>query len=142
MAKAASAKDHAGLGRIHPKDRNDASDRADQQRRRAAQPLVDPLGDQNLVGGSRPRRWALVSAHHLGAIALADALDQGLPFGKLLGRGRRRLDRHRYRLAHANSLSAIQSSPSQLRTTAQTLACSEPPSRREKVSCVSQCNPP
>jgi hypothetical protein len=46
----------------------------------------------------------------LGAIALADALDQGLPFGKLLGRGRRRLDRHGYRLAHANSLSAIQSS--------------------------------
>ena len=87
MAKAASAKDHAGLGRIHPKDRNDASDRADQQRRRAAQPLVDPRGDQNLVGGSRPRRWALVPAHHLGAIALADALDQGLPFGKLLGRG-------------------------------------------------------
>ena len=50
-------------------------------------------------------------AHHLGAIALADAVDQGPPLGKLLGRGRWRLDCHGGRLAHANSLSTVQLGP-------------------------------
>src|ERR671911_561158 len=76
----------------------------------AAEPLADPLGDQDLVGGS-PSGRALVPGHHLGAIALADALDQALPVGKLLGRGRWRLARHGCRLAHATSLATIQSSP-------------------------------
>jgi hypothetical protein len=46
-----AGEDHAGLGRIHPKDRNDASDRADQHRRWAAK-LADRRGDENLI----PRR--------------------------------------------------------------------------------------
>jgi hypothetical protein len=55
IVKAAPAKDHAGLGRIHPKDRDDASHRAGQQGRGAAEPPVDPLSDQDLVGGSQSR---------------------------------------------------------------------------------------
>ena len=43
ITKAAPAKDHAGLGRVDPKDRHDAGDRAGQQGRGAAEPLVDPL---------------------------------------------------------------------------------------------------
>jgi hypothetical protein len=54
ISKAAPAKDHAGLGGIHPKDRDDATDRPDQQGRCAATPPVDPLGDQDPVGGNRP----------------------------------------------------------------------------------------
>jgi hypothetical protein len=84
--------------KIHPKDRDDASNSADQQGRY----VVDPLGDEDLVGRSRSGRRDLVPGEHLGAIALADALDQGLPFGKLLGRGRRRLDRPGHRPAHAD----------------------------------------
>jgi hypothetical protein len=64
---------------------------------------VDPLGDQDLVGGFSPSR-GLVPGHQLGAIALADPLDQGLQFGKLLGRGCRRFAWHRCRLAHETSL--------------------------------------
>jgi hypothetical protein len=90
IAKATQAKDHAGLGRIHPKDRDDASDIADQHGWCAAKPLADFLGDENLVGGYAPGSRDLIPGHHLGAITLADALDQGPPLGKLLGRGRRR----------------------------------------------------
>src|SRR5215212_663597 len=90
IAKATQAKDHAGLGRIHPKDGDDASDRADQHGWCAAKPLADLLGDQDLVGGYGPSSRDLIPGHDLGAITLADALDQGPPLGKLLGRGRRR----------------------------------------------------
>ena len=75
--------------------------------RRAAELLVDPVGDQDLIGVGRPSSRVLVPGHHLGAIALADALDQGPPLDKLLGRGRWRLDRRGRRLAHAASVSAI-----------------------------------
>jgi hypothetical protein len=107
IAKATQAKDHAGLGRIHPKDRNDASDRADQHGWCAAKPLADLLGDQDLVGGYGPNSRNLIPGHDLGAITLADAIDQGPPLGKLLGRGRRR----GHCLAHANSILAIQPGP-------------------------------
>ena len=80
---------------------------ADQHGWGAAEPLADLLGDQDLVGGYGPTSRDLVPGHHLGAITLADALDQGPPGGKLLGRGRRR----GRCLAHANSLSAIQPGP-------------------------------
>jgi hypothetical protein len=86
IAKAAPAKDHAGLGGIHPKDRDHAGDRAGQPGRCLAELLVDPPGDQDLVGGFSPSR-GLLPGHHLGPITLADPLGQGLPFGKLLGRG-------------------------------------------------------
>jgi hypothetical protein len=43
--------------------------------------------DQDPVGGSTASPRTLIPGHHLGAIALADALDQALPFGKLFGRG-------------------------------------------------------
>jgi hypothetical protein len=69
---------------------------------------VDQLGDQDPVAGNRPGSRDLIPRHHLGTIALADALNQGLPLGKLLGRGRWRLDCYGGRLAHANSLSAVQ----------------------------------
>src|SRR4029450_10810898 len=46
--KAAPAKPHAGLGRIHPKDREDASKRAGQQGRGVAESLVDRLRDEDL----------------------------------------------------------------------------------------------
>jgi hypothetical protein len=74
IAKAAPAKDHEGLGRIHPKDRQHASDRAGHQRRGAAELLVDLLGDQDPVGGSRLSSCALLPGRQLGAITLADAL--------------------------------------------------------------------
>src|SRR5215218_1579002 len=106
IAKPASAKDHAGLGGIHPKDRDDPGDRTGQQGRCAAEPLAGLLGDQHLVGGSRPSRGR-IPGQHLGAVALADPLDQGLPVGKPLGRGPRRFDWHRRRLAHATSLSTV-----------------------------------
>jgi hypothetical protein len=112
IAKATQAKDHAGLGRIHSKDRDDASDRADQHGWGAAEPLADLLGDQDLVGGDGPSSRDLIPGHDLGAITLGDALDQGPPLGKLLGRGRRR----GRCLAHANSILAIQPGPQQLRT--------------------------
>ena len=48
IAKGAPAKDHASFGRIHPKDRDDASDRAGQHGQGVAEPLVDPLGDEDL----------------------------------------------------------------------------------------------
>jgi hypothetical protein len=76
IAKSAPAKDHAGFGGIHPKDRDDASDRADQQGRCAAQPLVNQLGDQNLVGGRSSNCLGLVPGQQLGAIALADPFDR------------------------------------------------------------------
>ena len=107
IAKAASAKDHAGFGGIHPEDRQDASDRAGQQGRGVAELLVDLLGDQDLVGGSRAPCRGRIPAQHLGTIALANALHQGLPDGKLLGRGCWRLNRHGRRLAHASSLSTV-----------------------------------
>src|SRR5215211_7545693 len=107
IAKATQAKDHAGLSWIHPKDRDDASDRADQHGWCAAKPLADLLGDQDLVGGYGPSSRDLIPGHDLGAITLADALDQGPPLGKLLGRGRRR----GRCLAHANSILAIQPGP-------------------------------
>jgi hypothetical protein len=103
IAKAADTKDQAGFGRIHPKDRNDASNRADQRGRCDAEPLADPLGHQDLIGGYSPGNRDFIPGHHLGAIALADALDQSPPLGKLLGRGRQRLDRHGRRLAHVDS---------------------------------------
>jgi hypothetical protein len=43
------------------------------------------LGDQDLVGGYGPNSRNLIPGHDLGAITLADALDQGPPAGKLLG---------------------------------------------------------
>jgi hypothetical protein len=69
IAKSAPAKDHAGFGGVHPKDRDDASDRADQQGRCAAQPLVNQLGDQNLVGGRSSNCFGLVPGQQLRAIA-------------------------------------------------------------------------
>jgi hypothetical protein len=99
IAKAADTKDHAGFGRIHPKDRDDASNIADQRGRGVAELLADPLGHQDLIGGDRPSSRDLVPGHHLGAIALADAVDQGPPLGKLLGRPGRRL-------AHGDSFAA------------------------------------
>jgi hypothetical protein len=81
----------------------------------AAKPLADLLGDQDLVDGYEPSSRALIPGHHLGAITPADALDQGPPLGKLLGRGRGRC------LAHANSLSTIQPGPQQLRTISEAL---------------------
>jgi hypothetical protein len=93
IAKAAPAKDHAGLGGIDPKDGDDASDRAGQQGWGAAEPPANLLRHKDLVGVGSPSSRVLVPGHHLGAIALADELDQGLPLGKLLGRGRWRLDR-------------------------------------------------
>ena len=116
MAKATQAKDHAGLGRI-PKDRDDASNRADQHGWCAAKPLADLLGDQDLVGGRGPSSRDLIPDHDLGAITLADALDQGPPLGKLLGRGR---GRGRC-LAHADSILAIQPGPQQLRIISEAL---------------------
>jgi hypothetical protein len=101
IAKSAPAKDHAGFGGIHPKDRDDASDRADQQGRCAAQPLVNQLGDQNLVGGRSSNCFGLVPGQQLRAIALADPFDQGLPVGELLSRWWWRLDRHSHRLTRA-----------------------------------------
>jgi hypothetical protein len=78
----------------------------------------EPARHKDLVGGYSPSSRVLVPGHHLGAIALADALDQCPPLGKLLGRGRWRLDRRGRRLAHAASVSAIHlvlSSSAQLR---------------------------
>jgi hypothetical protein len=106
IAKAADTKDHAGFGRIHPKDRDDASNRADQRGRGVAELLADPLGHQDLIGGDRPGSRDLVPGHDLGAITLADAVDQSPPLGKLLGRGRRRLDRPGRRLAHGDNFAA------------------------------------
>jgi hypothetical protein len=106
IAKAADTKDHAGFGRIHPKDRDDASNIADQGGRGVAELLADPLGHQDLIGGDRPGSPDLVPGHHLGAIALADTPKEGPPFGKLLGRGRRRLDRRGRGLAHGDSFAA------------------------------------
>ena len=62
IAKSAPAKDHAGFDGIHLKDRDDASDRADQQGRCATQPLVNQLGDQNVVGGRSSNCFGLVPA--------------------------------------------------------------------------------
>jgi len=107
IAKAAPAKDHAGLGRIHPKNRDDASDVADQERRGITKLPADPVGNQDLVGRSRD----LVPDHYLGAVTLADTLEQGPPLGKLLGRGCGQLGRHGRRLAHAYSILAIQPDP-------------------------------
>jgi hypothetical protein len=106
IAKAADTKDHAGFGRIHTKDRDDASNIADQGGRGVSELLADPLGHQDLIGGDRPGGCDLIPGHHLGAIALADAVDQGPPLGKLLGRGRRRLDRPGRGLAHGDSFAA------------------------------------
>jgi len=117
IAEAADTKDHAGFGRIHPKDRDDASNRADQRGRGVAELLADLLGDQDLVSSYGPGGRDLISGHDLGAITLANAIDQGPPLGKLLGRGRRR----GRCLAHANSLSAIQPGPQQLRTISEAL---------------------
>jgi hypothetical protein len=130
IAKAAPAKDQAGLGRVHSKDGDDASDRAGQQGRCAAEPPLDLLGDKDLVGGYRASSRDLIPGHHLGAITLADALDQGPPLGKLLRRGCWRLDRSGCGLAHVNSILAIQSDPTQLRTIMQGLwwpQTSQPP---------------
>jgi hypothetical protein len=52
---------------IHPKDRGDASDRTDHQRGGAAESLVDPLGDQDPVGGPTASGRTLIPGHHLGA---------------------------------------------------------------------------
>jgi hypothetical protein len=38
------AEDHAGFGRIHPKDRDNAGDSADQERRGIAKLLTGPGG--------------------------------------------------------------------------------------------------
>ena len=84
ITNAAPAKDHAGFGRVHPKDRDNASERAGQQGRCAAKPLVDELGDQNLVGGRSTTCFGLVPGQQLGALALADPFDQGVPVGELL----------------------------------------------------------
>jgi hypothetical protein len=72
-------------------------------------------GDQDLVGGDGPSSRDLIPGHDLGAITLADAIDQGPPLGKLLGRGRGRC------LAHADSILAIQPGPQQLRTISEAL---------------------
>jgi len=97
------------------------------------------LGDQDPVAGDRPGSRDLIPHHYLGTIALADALDQGLPLGKLLGRVRWRLDCHGGRLAHANSLSAVQLGPSQLRIIAQVLRVTDR-RRHEKAFCIYRCS--
>ena len=93
IVEAAPAKDHAGFGRIHPKDRNDAGDRADQQGRGVAEASVDPLGDTDLVGGCRTSSWDLVPGQHLGAItrtwsqrSTSIALDRGAGIRAAIGR--------------------------------------------------------
>src|SRR5215217_6954775 len=73
------------------------------------------LGDQDLVDGYGPSSRDLIPGHDLGAITLADAIDQGPPLGKLLGRGRGHC------LAHADSILAIQPGPQQLRTISEAL---------------------
>ncbi len=83
-----------------------------------AELLVDPLGHEDLVGGSMPSSRALILGQHLGAIALADPLDQGLPGGKPLGRRPRRFDWHGRGLAHGNSLSTVHPGQQRFRTIA------------------------
>ena len=48
---------------------------------------MDPPGDNDLVCHCRPTSCDLIPGQDLGAITLADPLDQGLPLGELLGRG-------------------------------------------------------
>lgn len=86
----------------------------------------DPVGNKDLVGGSGASGRGLVPGHHLGAVTLADALDQGPPLGKLLGRGGGRLGRRGRRLAHADSILAIQPDPRRPRTIAQALWAQTP----------------
>jgi hypothetical protein len=77
--------------------------------RGAAELLADPVGDQDLT--HRCRQAQPLHPHPRPpprSDRPGDALDQRLPVGKLLGRGRWRLDRHGSRLAHANSLSTIE----------------------------------
>ena len=50
ITKATPAKDHAGLGGVHPQDRDDASHRAGQQGRCTAEPPVKLLRHKDLVG--------------------------------------------------------------------------------------------
>ena len=48
---------------------------------------MDPLGDNDLVCRCRPTSCDLIPRQDLGAITLADPLDQGPPLGELVGRG-------------------------------------------------------
>jgi hypothetical protein len=105
----------------------------------AAEAPVNLLRHKDLVGGYSPSSRVLVPGQYLGAIALADALDQGPPLDKLLGRGCWRLDRRGRRLAHAASVSAIHpvlSNSAQLRRRRGPRRLS----RREKAFCVSRCS--
>jgi hypothetical protein len=89
---------------------------------------VNQLGDQNVVGGRSSNCFGLVPGQQLGAIALADPFDQGLPVGELLSRWWWRLDRHTHRLTRAASLSAIDLAPprsAQLCTLWRRRACRE-----------------
>jgi hypothetical protein len=90
------AEHDAGRDRIDPQDRGDASDIAEQDRRRIAELPADAVGNDDLVRSLEPQLGRdLIPGDDLGAIALADALDQGAPLGKLLRRGDGRLARGR-----------------------------------------------
>ena len=101
---------------------------------------MDPLGEQDPVGGNRPGSRDLIPRHYLGAIVLADTLYQGPPLGQLLGRGVG--GSIAMAVASLTPTADRPSSlvPSQLRTIAQALWRSQTPSRHEKAFCASSCS--